>query len=331
MLFGAGVLVFCERAQQKNGSAAGLHYRRNFWLLVFGLVHAHFIWYGDILFPYAMCAFIVFWFRNFSPKKLFWTAIIFLVIGSGYNLMAGYSLPYFPEEAIKEIMQAWRPDAAHIAKEITAYQGDIFEQFAKRHKEATFMQTQVFFTMFLWRIVGMMCLGMALFKWGVLSAEKDSRFYQKLALTCLPLGYAIIGYGAMKNIANEFSMEFSFFIGSQFNFWGSIFVAVGYISLFCLWSKSENLNALKARFSSVGKMAFTNYILHSLVFTFIFYGHGLGLFGEVERVITVPMIMGMWVFQLWFSPIWLKHFKFGPLEWAWRCLTYWEVQPMRRA
>ena len=330
MLFGAGILVFCQRAEQKEANATALHYRRNFWLLIFGLVHAHFIWYGDILFPYAMCAFVVFWFRNFSVKKLLWTSFIFLFIGSGYNLFIGFSMPYIPSEAIDSIMQSWRPDQAHLEKEIAAYQGNVFEQFAFRHPEATFMQTQVFMTMFLWRIIGMMCLGMALFKSDILTAKRPASYYRKLILICLPLGLFIIGWGAYENIQHEFKMQFSFFLGSQFNFWGSIFLAVSYIGLICLWLSSNSMQNLKQRLANVGKMAFTNYIFHSLVFTFIFYGHGLGLFGEVERSITLVMVVSMWIFQLWFSSFWLKRFLFGPLEWAWRCLTYWQLQPLKK-
>jgi len=78
MLFGAGIVLVTQKAEAKTGKSAGLHYRRNFWLLVFGLVHAHLIWYGDILVAYALCAFIVYLFRNKSPKTL-------LILGAVFN------------------------------------------------------------------------------------------------------------------------------------------------------------------------------------------------------------------------------------------------------
>jgi uncharacterized protein len=329
MLFGAGLLVFCGRAEQKGQSAAGLHYRRNFWLLIFGLVHAHLIWFGDILYPYAMCAFIAFWFRHFSALKLMLTGLLFLAIGSGYFLLIGIFMPYFPAEAIAEISNAWQPDAARLSKEINAYQGGLIEQFLFRHKEATMMQTQAFFSVFIWRIMGMMCLGMALFKWDILSAAKDAYFYRKLASVCLISGVAIVGYGAYQNIQHEFALSFSFFLGSQFNYWGSILVSVGYIALLCLWVQSSKLEWLKIALGKVGKMAFSHYIFHSLAFTYIFYGHGLGLFAEVDRATTLWMVVAMWIFQLGVSSWWLQHFKYGPLEWLWRSLTYKRFQPMR--
>ncbi|MEM9209740.1 MAG: DUF418 domain-containing protein, partial [Pseudomonadota bacterium] len=85
-----------------------------------------------------------------------------------------------------------------------------------------------------------------------------------------------------------------------------------------------------ARFTAVGRMAFTNYLMHSLVLTTVFYGYGLGLYGEVERFAQMGFVVAMIAFQLWLSPLWLRHYRFGPAEWLWRSLTYGRLQPMRR-
>jgi uncharacterized protein len=77
-------------------------------------------------------------------------------------------------------------------------------------------------------------------------------------------------------------------------------------------------------------MAFTNYMLQTIICTTIFYGHGFGLFGHVERVGQIGIVFAVWALQLAISPIWLRHFRFGPLEWLWRSLTYLTFQPMRR-
>jgi uncharacterized protein len=77
-------------------------------------------------------------------------------------------------------------------------------------------------------------------------------------------------------------------------------------------------------------MALTNYLVQSILCTTIFYGHGLGLYGRVERVGQVGIVVAIWVLQLVISPIWLRHFRFGPFEWLWRTLTYFRLQPMRR-
>jgi len=97
-----------------------------------------------------------------------------------------------------------------------------------------------------------------------------------------------------------------------------------------LVSKSMKAIKCKSWFGAVGRMAFTNYILQSLICTFIFYGHGLGYFGDVERKHQILIVIGVWIFILIISPIWLKYFRFGPLEWLWRVLTYWKKQPFRK-
>ncbi|MCZ6815845.1 MAG: DUF418 domain-containing protein, partial [Planctomycetota bacterium] len=82
--------------------------------------------------------------------------------------------------------------------------------------------------------------------------------------------------------------------------------------------------------AAVGRMALTNYLTHSIVFTTIFYSYGLGLFGGVRHSTTLAMVFGMFAIQLIVSPIWLRRFRFGPFEWVWRSLTYWRVQPFVR-
>ena len=94
--------------------------------------------------------------------------------------------------------------------------------------------------------------------------------------------------------------------------------------------QSQRLIPLTSRLASVGRMAFTNYILHTVACTTIFYGHGLGLFGQVDRLQQFGIVLGIWAAQLFLSPIWLRYFLFGPLEWLWRSLTYWQREPFRR-
>lgn len=97
-----------------------------------------------------------------------------------------------------------------------------------------------------------------------------------------------------------------------------------------LWSQSSRLPGLKARLSAVGRTAFSNYILQTVICTTIFYGHGLGYFGSVERVGQALIVFAIYGTQLLIAPLWLKHFSFGPLEWLWRRLTYGKPLPFTR-
>lgn len=330
MLFGAGIILFAENAARKNKDATQLHYRRNFWLLIFGLLHAHLIWYGDILYAYAICAFFAFWLRHFTITKLLTSALVFLLIGSSYSLFIGMSIPYMPDDSIQQIKQGWQPGIEQLNQEINSYKSDYTTQMSVRSSQALLLQTQVFITMFIWRIMGMMCLGMACYKLGLFSTKYSAKFYTIIAICGIGFGTTLTLIGIKQNLHHQFSMQYSFFIGSQFNFWGSILVAFGYIGVIALWIKSASLDWLKQRLARVGQMAFSNYIFHSIIFTIIFYGHGLGLFAELQRWQTILLVPVMWLFQLCLSSYWLKRFQFGPLEWCWRCLTYAQVQPLKK-
>ena len=328
MLFGAGVCVFADRALAKTGHAAGLHYRRTFWLLLFGLMHAHLLWYGDILVPYALCALWVYLFRNRSARTLFITGVLVMSVSSIFYLLIGFGIEQIPARDVASLMELWAPDAELIAAEISAYQGGWLGQMATRSGEALFLETSVFLTIFLWRAGGMMLIGMAFYKWGVLSAEKSDGFYWKLAAAGAMVGLSLIGLGLMHNFEHDFALEHSMFIGSQFNYWGSVFLAFVYVGLIMLMVRRNVFTSLQARLTAIGKTAFSNYILQTVICTLIFYGHGLGLFAEVLRYQQLLIVFGVWALQLWLAPLWLARYGFGPIEWAWRSLTYWHRQPM---
>jgi len=331
ILFGAGICLFAQRSEARTNRSAWLHYKRNFWLLVFGLIHAYFIWYGDILVTYALCAFWVYWFRNKTPGTLLILSMVFLSIAYLYSLFVNFALNegYIPQEGIAELLSFWNPNEAQLAMEVAGYQGAILEHQALRTPQAFFLQTQVFFGTMVWRAGGLMLLGMALYKSGVLIGKKSAGYYLKLSVIGFVLGISLTSYGVSQNFAHEFSLNYSMFVGSQYNYWGSVFTAFGYVGLINLLIQKDLLKALQKRLASVGKMAFTNYIFQSLLCTLIFYGHGLGLFGEVERVYQITIVAMVWIVQLYISPWWLGRYKFGPLEWAWRSLTYWQKQPFK--
>lgn len=330
MLFGAGVLLFCQNAEQKSGSALKLHYTRTFWLLIFGLIHGYLFWYGDILYAYAMCGFVIYWMRNKSIRFLCITALLLLSVSSLYNLLLGVSIDQFPKDALNELNAVWKPNQTEIGRELNAYLGSFSGALSYRAEETLFMQTYVFFSMFVWRATAMMLLGMALFKSGFFHLQWNTKRYTQVLAVCLPLGFLIIGTGLSTQFEHDFSLNYSMFIGSQFNYWGSILVALGYASGVILMVKSGMAQSLQHRFAAIGKTAFSNYILHTLVFTTIFNGYGLGLFGAVDRWQQLIMVGGMWLVQLWVSPLWLKHYRYGPLEWCWRSLTYGKSQKMKR-
>ncbi len=328
MLFGAGMLLFIEKAKEKRGKSIGLHHKRMFWLLILGLIHAYFIWRGDILVMYAICGVIIYWFKNASPNWLIITAVVFFLIVASFLYSVELFWDFMEEEQQVSMVNSFQPDQETIDEEVTAYTGSWLDSHKKRVYESSQNHLAIF--VFIWRVLANMLIGMALFKMGILKGDRSRQFYKRFMLIGFGIGFPLISVGIIQNFAHNWDTRYFFAYGFQFNYFGSIFVALGYIGLIALWSKSEFLADLKRRLAAVGRMAFTNYILQSIICTIIFYGFGFGLFNQLGRFPQQLIVLGIWGIQLAISPWWLKRYRFGPLEWLWRTLTYGKRQPMKR-
>jgi len=323
MLFGAGVLLFSERAELKGKNNAQLHYRRMGWLLIFGLMHAYLLWSGDVLVSYSLCGMLVFLFRKKSPVTLISITSAFFIVPILINLFFAWSIPYWPEESMLFTMDSWKPGTETLQHHLDVYRSGWWKQMELRVPGSIFMQTSYFFMESFWQVMALMLLGMALYKWKILSCERSSAFYLRMMLIGLTSGYLLSALGVYLNFKQQWSMEFSMFLGSEFNYVGSVGVALGYSALVMLFCKSMYGMRIKQLLAAVGRMAFSNYILMTLVCTFIFSGHGLGLYGSVERQYQILIVLAIWILILMISSLWLKRFRYGPLERIWRALTYW--------
>ena len=194
------------------------------------------------------------------------------------------------------------------------------------------MMMQIFGLFFygLWRVLALMLLGMALMKTGVLAAEKSAGFYRNMLLICYGIGLPITTFSAFDLYAHDFSALYAFRVGSIANYLGSIVVGLGHIALVMLLIRTQILQAALRRFAAVGRMALTNYLMHSVILTTVFYGYGLGLYGSVPRFQQMGFVAAVIAVQLVLSPWWLARYRFGPVEWLWRSLTYWKRQRMLR-
>ena len=144
------------------------------------------------------------------------------------------------------------------------------------------------------------------------------------------IGMPIVIYGVYKNFDANWALEYAMFIGSQFNYWGSLGVSFGLICAIMILSKSGSMTWFRERLAGVGRMALTNYLMQSVICTFIFYGIGISLFGQVDRVGQVGIVLLVWIIQLLWSKPWIRKYRFGPAEWMWRSLTYLKRQKMIR-
>lgn len=329
MLFGAGIVLMMSRAEAR-GAGAGLHYRRMGWLILFGLLHAHLLWYGDILYTYGVCGLVVYLFRRKSPRTLVMLSALFFIIGPAISYLSGWSMRFWPPEQIASFTRDnWLPNADMVQREVTAYRGSWSAQMSYRVGEAAFFETGLLLLVMGWKSIGNMLLGMALFKAGILTGQRSRGVYVKMALAGFLLGLPMVGVGVWKNVSAAWDVRYSFFFGTQYNYWGAIIVDIGWIGVLMLLCTSSGLTRAKAALSAVGRTAFSNYILQTLIATTLFYGHGFGLFGGVSRVYQILIVVAIWTVQLFISPLWLRYFAFGPLEWLWRSLTYWRRMPLR--
>jgi uncharacterized protein len=142
------------------------------------------------------------------------------------------------------------------------------------------------------------------------------------------IGLLLIGNGMRENYAHDHAIGYSFYLGVQWNYWGSVALSMAYIGLVVGAVRSGAMPTLQRHLGAVGQMAFTHYILHTVIGVVVF--RVLGYFGSVERWQQLVLVIAIWSFQLWLSPLWLARYRFGPLEWLWRSLTYRKMQPMAR-
>jgi uncharacterized protein len=329
MLFGAGIVLMAGRLEARGVEPGAVNTRRNLWLMVLGLLHAYLLWYGDILFKYAVCGLIVFSGRKASARRLLIVGLVIFGVASLLSLLSGLTMSYWPEENRVESMRNWAPSAPEVDEEVAAYRGSWIQQMAFRIPAAFFLQTFLLIFRTGWQVCGLMLIGMAYFKLGILSAVRSRRLYLLMMAAGFGAGFPLVIVGMQKQFAAHWSFAYSMFMGSQYNYWGSLLVASGYVGMVMLVCKSGVLGGLRRRLAAVGRMALSNYLLETVICTAIFYGHGLGLYGRVERKHQILIVFAVWGLLIVVSPLWLRHFRFGPFEWLWRSLTYGRRQPMR--
>lgn len=350
MIFGASIILLTDRLD-KRPDGADIYFRRTLWLLAFGIVHAYLLWLGDILYPYALCGLGLYAFRKLPAKKLLIIGTVFLVvlslayIGRGKHMQeliqkgtaaqrlqaSGASLTLDQKDELKDYEQ-WRsfakPTAEEVQRDYEAWRGNPIEVIGVRAKSVGFFHGLPYYHPMFWDVFGMMFLGMGLMKWGIFAAHRKASFYAKVAAIGYGIGIPIKVYSAWFIIKHNFDPVMKDYATSTYDI-GRVTIALAHLAVVVMLCRMEWMNWLTRRLAAVGQMAFSNYIFQSVATAFFFTGYGLGYMGMLERHQLYYVVGVIWLLQLVMSPIWLKYFRFGPLEWGWRSLTYWKKQPMR--
>ena len=278
---------------------------------------------------YALCGLLLHPLRNLPPRRLLWLGGCVVAVVIPLWGMAELSIPFWTAAERTAAEAEWAPSPEALGAEIAAFRGGIADQVVARAPIALALQTVALPGMLLWRAGGLMLVGMALYKLGVLAAERSTAFYRRMLVLGLGAGLPLAAAGTMYKIRVDFAWERTMFAGGLFNYVGSVGVFLGYLALVMLVVKHGRLPRLQKRLAATGRMALTNYIAQSLVCGLVFHGHGLGLFERVGGPGQVAITAAIWGLQLIWSPWWLARFRFGPLEWLWRSAAYMQRQPMR--
>ena len=357
MLFGAGVVIWSRKADSPREARRlrWLWLRRMWWLLVIGMIHAWLIWEGDILVSYAVCGLLVLWWLRRLPARWMLVAaggffVVHLLLAGAmahntwFLFSASDAAAGQREQALEmgrltaeqladqqEMMRGFlAPTETETAEELDRMLGSWTEVFRGR-AEFSFMMQVMFLPLFVfWRSSAMMLLGAALTKMGILTGEQPAKVYARLALVGYGVGLPMVLGGLAFNDAHGFEVASYAFPGQWFNLVGAVPLMLGHAGLVLWIVRRGVLQGLASALARVGQMAFTNYLMQSVLCSLIFYGWGLGFAGEFGRLGQELIVVGIWAVEILWSVAWLGKFRFGPAEWLWRSLTYWELQPMRR-
>jgi uncharacterized protein len=341
IMFGASTLLVIQRAMAKSESPAKVHYARMITLLVLGYLHYALVWRSDILVLYACCGLLLFLFHKLSPRALWaWAGVFFIaaVVPTALSLLpvglAGYGLIDNPPagllEAFREINLVVGPHSPQTAADLALHRSGYAELFHSRVVDHTFDR----FFMVVdegAETVSLMLIGMALFKQGMLTGEWPNAPYRRWAWIGLGLGLAgniVLAIWQLREGMNGYAVLTSHILWSMpFDF----AMSVGYAALVIAWVKANGPSRAIDRVAAVGRMAFTNYLMTSIIMTSIFYGYGLGLTGKLGRAELFLLVLGMWGLMIAWSKPWLDRHLYGPFEWLWRSLARGRMQPMRKS
>ena len=296
LLFGAGIVMFADRAATKQRRPVGLSLWRNTLLLGIGIAHMA-LWEGDILVLYAICSPLLIWLRRLRPATLTVIGTTLVVSSAVVSVLVQASI----DDPASDLGGLW-------------VEGDMSD------------------TLELWfvydfgaRALGMMLLGVALYRTGVVTGERPRRYYVRTAWWGLGVGLPLSSAGFAVVAASGFSGDWAL-AGAAPNTLATIPLTLAYLSLITLWN-SRAESRLRGRVRAAGRMALTNYLAQTVIGIIVL--RGLFDSADLTRSWLALFILAVWAVQLWWSQAWLSRFRFGPAEWLWRCATYRRWQPLR--
>ncbi|KFL36851.1 DUF418 domain-containing protein [Arenimonas donghaensis] len=339
MLFGMGFAIMLARAQAAGRPFFGVYLRRVLALLVIGLLHALLVWSGDILVTYALMGLLLLlFFRNTPQSRLPKWGIALILLPAVFTLglgLLGTALQSLPEEASAEFNRALAEQSQQMAALVQAQReaygsGGFAEATAQRLDD--FLSMMGFLVIYGAFILGLFLVGAWFARSGAIARPAEhARLFTRLRWVALPVGLAMVLVSFWLEPTMDFGrLDLRASTAQVLQMLGGAVMAVSYLAWVVHGLHSAAAGRLLGLLGPAGRMALTNYLLQSLVATFIFFGYGLGYFEQLPRAWQPVYVFGFFALQVALSHWWMARFRFGPAEWAWRAATYLSLPPMRR-
>jgi uncharacterized protein len=314
MLFGAGLILQMNSAMKKGVAFGPLYLRRLAVLMIMGILHGTLLFLGDILLLYSVLGFVLFLFRKLEAKTLLIIGALPLLIAlAGAFLLDGMGDLQTPDEEIQTQLRVRN-------------EGTLSELLTRR--AIGFGGWMILSSLwFNWRVLSMLFLGAALMKLDFFE-ERRASWHKRAALLGLTFG---LGLEALTTWAawEEISGILSPLLASLHEL-SSLGLALGYMGGIALLVHSNTLSWLIRGVSAVGRLSLSNYIFQSVIANILFTFIGLAWFGERTRWELMGIVCLTYTAQVALSLLWLRFFRMGPLEWAWRAVTYLRLEPLKR-
>lgn len=336
MLFGIGFYFFLKKANETGESVLPVFRARLSWLLLIGILHVVLLWYGDILVFYALFGFVMILFRNKSNKALIVWAVIILTIPvllsiSLVGLMKiALSMPEVAESVQVGVQTAVENMKNFVEKALVVYSTGTFSEIVAVRLEE-FQNILAGLLFFFPNVLAMFLIGMVLARNKVFEdIEVSKPFFKKLFFISLAVALvfntAFAWFGVRLSMS---SLDWNFagyMVGQAY---GAPALSFVYISIIAHCYHHGYFQKLSKAIINTGRMALTNYLMQSIIATTIFFSYGLGLYGKVNLWQGILLTVTIYVIQVLWSNFWLKYYRFGPMEWLWRSLTYRKMQKMK--
>jgi len=333
LLFGIGFAIQFVRASSTTRSFTVHFSRRLFFLLLIGIIHLWAIWFIDILVLYALCGYLLILFKGFSNRGLL-LAAFFILLLPGLNSWYLYAYDGgYTTTLYQWLSECWRDlDLPTESDQYTTFRVYDIAAVIQSNSWSTFLTFNFLGPLLrgymisldgrLFKVLGIFVIGLWTGRQLLINKIHENRpFLIRTAIVGLLLGIPMNIIFAMET-PNILDNSWYPIVDETITTFRYIILTAGYVALFMLLFQTGVKDLLNRMFSAVGRTALSNYILQSIIGIFLFYDVGLGLGKHLGLALLTLFVVVIFLFQIVISELWLRRYKFGPIEWIWRMLTY---------